>query len=54
MKPTRSVDLRELTNRLSELVTRGSPNEPAAYIQLPPVLKHRRTAELLNEDRGER
>lgn len=36
------------------LLTLGSSNEPAAYLELPPLLRHRRTVELLDEERGTR
>ncbi|HEX4004296.1 MAG TPA: type II toxin-antitoxin system prevent-host-death family antitoxin [Candidatus Acidoferrales bacterium] len=36
------------------LLTLGSPNDPAAYVDLPPVLNHRRAAELLDEERRDR
>lgn len=36
------------------LITLGSPNEPSAYVELPPVLTRGRVAELLDQDRAER
>lgn len=36
------------------LITLGSPNEPSAYPELPPALKHRPASELLDAERGER
>jgi prevent-host-death family protein len=36
------------------LLTLGSSNEPAAYVELPPLLRHRRVVELLDEERGAR
>jgi prevent-host-death family protein len=35
-------------------LTLGSSNEPAAYLDLPPLLEERRAAELLDEERGAR
>jgi len=35
-------------------LTLGFLNDPAAYPELPPLLKHHRAAELLNEERGTR
>jgi len=35
-------------------LTLGSPNEPAAYSELPPLLKLRCAADLLDEERGAR
>jgi len=35
-------------------LTLGSPNEPTAYSELPPLLKLRCSADLLDEERGAR
>ena len=36
------------------LLTLGSSNDPIAYLELPPLLKDRRAAELLDAERGPR